>query len=606
MVKELIEYFGVDDCVSNEVNFIELQKRAIKVGYIIHPKAANEDVDKFINSISFNINSTFYKTWEDVTSKTREELFIDQCTHYASVYYLGECWKPYDDVEYIPVDYKDYKVITPSSIKDVCERCESILKTGIALKNTTQKVICNYICDNNPNINVDELNNKEAISIICNKLKITPKKSFNLLRYIIYETIGETQLIKSREVISSIINKSKTTECFDWLSLTDDQLKELSKIFYRFKPLFLAYKTKNKINCVNNRVINKIRRYAKKYHQPLKTGFWESVVANITDGECILHHLQKDQPTNFKVLQLMQSIREHCLMSSGEYGNPAYIVRNGKIWVDKQPKKYNEVCEYWRYWQMLYNMLKNYVVENIRDKACVVKFPDELILTCPTSEKNYIGNIPLGSYYDANEKTNNIIGIHWDDKSSLVDLDLSFLSIDDKHIGWYGAYNTDGIVYSGDITYPNPEATELLLCKNECPSGSIHVNLYNGQIGGKYNFFFAREDIKDVHPNYMVNPSSVKFNAELEMTSRQMMLGYIIDNKIYISNLRFGDVYTSRTSIIPAKDLILVLKRKLMSYIPLKEILLVAGFKEYNPGDDVELDLNDLKKDTIINIFKRS
>ena len=104
----------------------------------------------------------------------------------------------------------------------------------------------------------------------------------------------------------------------------------------------------------------------------------------------------------------------------------------------------------------------------------------------------------------------------------------------------------------------------------------------------------------------MVNPSSVKFNAELEMTSRQMMLGYIIDNKIYISNLRFGDVYTSRTSIIPAKDLILVLKRKLMSYIPLKEILLAAGFKEYNPGDDVELDLNDLKKDTIINIFKRS
>ena len=41
-------------------------------------------------------------------------------------------------------------------------------------------------------------------------------------------------------------------------------------------------------------------------------------------------------------------------------------------------------------------------------------------------------------------------------------------------------------------------------------------------------------------------------------------------------------------------------------YIPLKEILLAAGFKEYNPGDDVELDLNDLKKDTIINIFKRS
>ena len=263
MVKELIEYFGVDDCVSNEVNFIDLQKRAIKVGYIIHPKAANEDVDKFINSISFNINSTFYKTWEDVTSKTREELFIDQCTHYASVYYLGECWKPYDGVEYIPVDYKDYKVITPSSIKDVCERCESILKTGIALKNTTQKVICDYICDNNPNINVDELTNKEAISIICSKLKITPKKSFNLLRYIIYETIGEAQLIKSHEVISSIINKSKTSECFDWLSLTDDQLKELSKIFYRFKPLFLAYKTKNKINCVNNRVINKIRRYAK-------------------------------------------------------------------------------------------------------------------------------------------------------------------------------------------------------------------------------------------------------------------------------------------------------------------------------------------------------
>ena len=54
MKRELIEYFGVDDCVSKKVDVKTLQEMGLKLGYIIHPEACNKDVMAFLKSKKIN------------------------------------------------------------------------------------------------------------------------------------------------------------------------------------------------------------------------------------------------------------------------------------------------------------------------------------------------------------------------------------------------------------------------------------------------------------------------------------------------------------------------------------------------------------------------
>jgi hypothetical protein len=83
------------------------------------------------------------------------------------------------------------------------------------------------------------------------------------------------------------------------------------------------------------KAVNKIRRMAKKFHTPMYEGFWESVVNKIYPLDVIERAMKEESPSNFKVLRLMQAIREKMLQMTGSYGPNCYIIRNGKVWVDK-------------------------------------------------------------------------------------------------------------------------------------------------------------------------------------------------------------------------------------------------------------------------------
>ena len=124
MNTELIKIFGVAVSEPNEsVDFANLNAKAVQKGYIVHPNACTRSVEKFINSINVDYNSTFYKTFEDVTSKSRLELFIDQIFHYASTYgtdFEGETYVP--NSEYAKTQkfvFDKYKVIVAVSEKEI-------------------------------------------------------------------------------------------------------------------------------------------------------------------------------------------------------------------------------------------------------------------------------------------------------------------------------------------------------------------------------------------------------------------------------------------------------------------------------------------------------
>ena len=88
MYAELIDYFG-KGIVSDElkkIDFAALNSKAVLFGYIIHPDCCNEAVDKWLDTLPMDYNATFYKEWDDVMSKGRFELFLDQILHYATTY----------------------------------------------------------------------------------------------------------------------------------------------------------------------------------------------------------------------------------------------------------------------------------------------------------------------------------------------------------------------------------------------------------------------------------------------------------------------------------------------------------------------------------------
>lgn len=595
----LIKMFEVTDDSSARVDVARVNKLAMQLGYIVEPEACRNDVYSFLRAERINTNSTFYKHWNDVISKTREELWLDQVIHYALAYGCDIPWTPNDNEQPI-ANFSEYKLIRFEDRDSIAQRCYDMICSGIALDDATSSVVVTYIGQNISTSVMtedwlDKITNREALTKLCVSKNIFPTHSFDILRYMMFVVTGDAMIIKSPEKIKIIkLNADK----IKWDKLSLRQYAELAKIFYRFKPLFLAMRE----TIAGRKAVNKIRRMAKKFHTPLKEGFWETVVNKVYPLDEIKIRIEEDKPTNFKVLLLMQAIREKMLITTGSFGPNCYIIRNGKVWLDKTNKDMAFMPPKYEYWSFLYDVFENYVVNNLKNKACTIKFPENLNLACPTSEKIFFGNIPFGSYFALPDK-DAIFGVHWDNKSGIRDIDLSFVGIDGRKFGWNAGYYAKDIVYSGDVTYPDPEATELIWCKKECVDGILYANLYSGDFGC-FDVIFAQEKPNGYTTNYMVKPENIKVKEKIKFESSQQQIGVILDGNAYITNLRVGNQVVSNQ--IGAEQNCLVMKRKMLSTIPLKDILLKAGFKEckLNTKDNpIKIDLTDLNKDTLIELF---
>ena len=135
-------------------------------------------------------------------------------------------------------------------------------------------------------------------------LGIKPENPETLLRYMVYKTTNETLLIKSKELIKKIKFYTCSRDLNNF-NLSDKDLINLSKIFYRYKKIFLAFKH----NLNNAYIINRIRRLAKKNHIPCKT----KVLDNILSGLYLTtEDLNKELKniTVFKKLSILQYLNK--------------------------------------------------------------------------------------------------------------------------------------------------------------------------------------------------------------------------------------------------------------------------------------------------------
>lgn len=622
----LIDYFKkglVASDKSDNCDFAAINKKAVKLGWIISPECCNKYVDEWLDSLTANYNATFCKEWDDVISKSRFEIFLDQIRHYASTY--GKLMKG-EEIEgngFVPNDggviprFEDLKVLEPINAQTLGRKCFEVLKSGIALKDSTMKVMCDYFKETKYDgmdyakddvaEMLSEVKNKEAMCYLSQKFGVLPADEFGMLRCIAFAYTGRMELIKSKATIAVI--KAKSAESgfrSPLLNLTDEQEKRLSRIFLRFKPIFLAMKGEKKGKVGG--VVNRLRRLAVKNHKPFKIGFWESIIKT----EHPLDEVKKRlvDLDNFRKIRLMMLCKERMNFPTT---SGVFTIRNGKQFVrETYSPKYDK-----NWVARLYYAIEESLCESLKAKACLVKMPDGYDIALPTSEKNFVGNFPYGTSFGMTK--NNVIGVYWRNEWKTRDYDLSYADLGGNRIGWNSAWyngisrgsNSSSVIYSGDMTNANPEAVELLYMRDDAPDGIVMLNKFAGEDDSKFRFFFANEEMAPTGMrNHMVNPNNIRFDTMIDFQGRgQKTIGLMLDNRFYLMDMGTGKGRVSTGKYAPI--IIGAMKKKAKSFIDLKEVLYRAGFTMWQPAKDGEeevkpdIDFTNLEKDTLINLLSK-
>ena len=294
-------------------------------GYIITPNAlwAKDRIIAFFKAEKLNgndLNKTFHKSWNKIKNSSRYELYVEQIEHYMSTYgsdFNDEIYIP-EEILNIPNVKLNYKVINAYSADIMKQKCLTLLKSGMALKEDTVDELIILLVDElgytftgNENIR-----NKEAIVKLAEYYNIYPENAVEFFRYIIYRATDTTLLIKNDALIALIKESSyNPTQAFKQFGL-----EKLAEIFNRFKPLFLAFKNKA------SKTINKISKLSKTYHKPLVSNPLNDVTnAFLTEKD--VHWL--DNATPFALFKALSA----CYTRKQGQDAFLYRIRNGKSWV---------------------------------------------------------------------------------------------------------------------------------------------------------------------------------------------------------------------------------------------------------------------------------
>jgi hypothetical protein len=590
MSKEItvLKMFGAALASKTLLAFKDVNELAMKVGYVVTPTACTDATVQFLKEQKIDVNSTFYKNWSDITSKSRFEIWQDQILNYIGVYGGGNYHYVPNDGSDAP-DFTNFKVIDTITQAEVDAKCQSMLYSGIALSQETINDILLVIAE----FDIDLIKNKEAMCILS---KLTGKLSTNndeFIRYLVYLATSKTLLIKDRLTIECIKNAKIDVS----KQITAFGVAKLAASFNRYKNLLLAFKS----NKQNVGVINQLSRLSKTNHVPFVGGYFENILADAKLLPQLAERLVNC--SNFKKITLLQTInirKKECDMSF-------YGVRNGKLWASDKTHKHNLT-----YYSVVYDMVYDSLIKSLSEKRTIdgiettICLDKNAKLTLPTSEKSFMGNYPLGTAFNIGDE-DAIVGIHWRGADGAQDLDLSLLPIDGGKLGWNSDFvskNSDA-VFSGDMTRANPEATELFYSKGGLIKGLFKVNLFNGAPKSKFKIFLAKEKIDGTVRGFMVNPNNILFTIDAVMDAEEQMFGVIGNGKFILAQFKTGNKIVSGDSITNKYTEFAL--NTLDCYLDLEKVFTDAGYtfvekNEKVTDEKVIVDLNNLDKATLISL----
>lgn len=604
----------------------ELLEKTIKRGFTFSPEVIYNysNCDELISMVESQIgltgeqlNNSLHKSWEKVKSSSMERLLMEQIIHYITtygfealgIYNENSVYIPNEKLE-IPELKEDIKLIlvkgyTKDELKD---KVIKFLSSGIALKEDTMKdlmTIINYIEFSVEDI--EKINNREVKIQLYDKLGKIPENPTEFLRYLIFKTTGETLLIKNKNLIEKIKegsdnNSIKIIKQYK----VEYELKNLSKIFNRFKPLFLAFKEHDKRFC---NIINKISKLSKKNHKPMNLDYLNSITGLIKNSNKIDNKILKeelDKVNIFRKIRLAYALRYRTL----DVDSILYKVRNGKGYAKEF--SFENKPEAKRVLKLVLDSITEDVKKNVKGKK--IFLPENIVYTLPATEKQFTGNFPTGTYISVDKDM--IVGVHWENVDKhRIDLDLSMQNAFGK-IGWDASYRTEkkDILFSGDITdAPKPKgASELFYIKSQVTNPYLlNLNYYNysENINVPFKIIVAKEEPKNFKSkDYVVNPNNILTIVKSKIVEKQKVIGLLLPTtngiRFYFSEIGLGNSITSKN-----KDYVEYARKYLFNYynqsIELKDILEKAGAKFVKDKDkaDINLSSEDLEKDTILNLL---
>jgi hypothetical protein len=630
------------DAPHYEVFKPNLMEKTLPYGFILAPEVANNylepQLDQLIRLIIQEIglsadqmNQTFHKSWQKIQDAPIIQLVLEQIMHYFTTYGFEQIGCFSHTTVYIPPEKLEIPkletegltliVIRGYTSSELKTKLIQLLASGIALDSTTiQDVVTIATYLNIDETVIESIKNKEVRVALYSYLDLIPEKPIEFLRFLVYKATKKTLLIKDKTTIATI----KTGVTAEILALMDKYkelygLQRLATIFYRFKPLFLAFRGPTGLN----EHINKIRKLATKYHIPMQEDYLNQVTAKIKRNNPINVDTLKaelSKVNTFRKIRLAYALK----FRGSDPKSILYRIRNGKgyattLEVTNQPQMLVLL-------EVVLDAITNDLANQVKDKRIYI--PENIIYMLPTTEKQFTGNLPSGSYITLSKDM--IVGIHWEnlsDKSvkeediydedndgSRIDLDLAMVNAEIK-LGWDGLYrsNTQSILFSGDMTdAPKPfGASELFYIKMRTPGAYVlTVNYYNysKEISVPFSIVVAQNHLVNFPTNYMLNPNKIKCQAQSTINQKQKILGILVISPMEI-RFYFAETYIGKTISSKGTKFIRQSLDYLLNFytnaISLNALLERAGATIVQTKKDCDINLapTALEKDTILRLF---
>ena len=552
--------------VFKEDAYLESVKGTAKDGYVLDRKAFSKGTDVVKAAISDTygrnseqLNQAFHKSFAKVKTASMEQLVLEQIVHYFTTY-GAERLGIYDENNvYIPAEtleapeLKDgIRLVVIRGLTNAELKVEvlKLLKSGIALSEQSVKDaidVVQYVGFSKEDVEL--VKNKEVKTALYDYYGIVPASPTEFLRYVIYRATERTLFIKNRATFE-LIKARNNNDVVRYFELYEEQygLDKLASVFYRYKPLFLAFRT----NSVLKKKINKIRRLAVANHKPMQEDLLNSITARLKDGDApTAEEFTKalENANTFRKIRLAYALK----FRTTDADSILYKVRNGKSYATSFEFDNKKGAE------IIYNIIRKSIIEDIRPNVEGKTFfiPEKLHYALPATEKQFTGNLPSGTYVEVENDMG--VGVWWKNlKNYRVDLDLSLISIAGK-IGWDSAYRNDSrdVLFSGDvIDAPGAKGATEIHHIGATARGlwSLNLNYYNFSASNPVPFklMVTHESPRNLTKNYVVDPNNIVALANSEIGVHQTVLGIVSatdeHTRFYFSESQFESGISARNT----------------------------------------------------------
>ena len=563
--------------------------------------------------------NSLHASWDKVRNAPMEQLVLEQAVHYFSTYGLeglGLDAAPLFPLENICVDLdsspnvKALTIIRYISDADAVEMLSKYLSRTPAphkdLFNDLVKLA--KIAEIHP----DNIASFELKVTQYRNMGIVPTNAQDFLRYLVYEITDSAMLIKNNKTIDIIRSKCPANDVA-YLAFKNANLPELAKGFYRFKPLFLAFKADKRCRPY----INRIRKLANKYHVPMDGVNAQNLMnltrqavqvkdfalvdaaihgCNVRKSIAILNYIRAEVNRFNSIITSNASSDDGALMECKESTEitPLYFIRNGKIFVDiNRSFSGGEIHDKLMMLEELEKRVLRHLKEMLNGKLTdkVFYIPAEMHYTAPISEKQFIGNIPYGSFIELPERDSLCVAVRWNNVDNhRVDLDLHMYSAL-RAFGWNANVRSDSrdVLYSGDVTDASEGAVEAYQyqpCTDE--KFLLTLNEFSGPKNVPFQLFMTSKGLnkaRGVYPQGICDVADALFTPiPLVIEEGSMGLGLIDQNRFFFFGGKMDNSRCPNRALYGA--FIQSFANKLANMVDICEVISLAGGKVITNADD--------------------